>query len=1079
MRCLTALAAIFALASVLRADDDFFETKVRPVLAEHCYSCHSAASKKLKAELRVDSREALLKGGETGPAIVPGSPEKSRLITAIHFTDPDLQMPPKGKLPAAAIADLEVWVKNGAKWPGAAATAKSTASDAFDIDHRKREHWSWQPIRAVAPPAEFSGSLVDRFISAKLAEKKLTPAPAADARVIARRLSFDIVGLPPSPEMVKAFEKAYAADRKQAVAEFADQLLASPQFGERWGRHWLDLVRYGESRGHEFDFSLPNAHQYRDYVIRAINADVSYDQFVREHLAGDLLQTPRLNSKEGFNESILGTGFWYLGEQVHSPVDICQDRADRLDNQLDVMTKALLGLTVACARCHDHKFDAISTKDYYALAGFLESTSYRLVPFDAVEHNRRIASEIWKLRNAAQPKWIAAIKAAFEPGVSQIDDYLEEARSVLQKTPSTVPADRRVTLAAGRVDLWIAHLKNAVKDRRDPFHVFACEVLGQKAAPATNERLHPKASVIVDYSTCSPDAWLPDGVAFGPGPSQPGMIRVGGDGKMATEAAAEFDPLWMRLQTSSEIDGGGVAAAMRPGRMIRTPKFDIEDGKIYIRVRGSGQIYAAVEGHIVLHGPLHNGLVSAFNVGPEFRWHAIDLSNYKGRRVHLEFTPKTNDCAIAQVIQSPAPPPANEPLAAQPELDDWDGVTKPVPLAQHSARLKSRFVAALDAVRQAAVDPRDAHRVNWLLAHPELLGVESPLKALIADFAVQQQELASGIRGESRLAPAILEGNGVNERVFIRGNYKTPGEVAPRRFLSALVGPNQIETDHGSGRLELASQMTDPKTNPFFTRVFVNRVWHHLFGRGLVGSVDNFGVLGETPTHPELLDALADEFARDGYSLKRLIRRLVLTDAYQRSSHPSDDAKKHDPENLLLQHGRVRRLEGEAIRDAILSVSGRLDSTMYGPSVPVHLTDFQQGRGRPGSGPLDGAGRRSIYLASRRNFLSSFLLAFDTPTPFSTVGRRTVSNVPAQALILLNDPFVHQQADVWSKKVLAQPGSASERIDRMYLAAYGRGASAEEAAACREFVERSGNNPAAWASLAHVLINGKEFRFLE
>jgi hypothetical protein len=334
---------------------------------------------------------------------------------------------------------------------------------------------------------------------------------------------------------------------------------------------------------------------------------------------------------------------------------------------------------------------------------------------------------------------------------------------------------------------------------------------------------------------------------------------------------------------------------------------------------------------------------------------------------------------------------------------------------------------------------------------------------------------------------AMLDGSGVDECVFIRGSPKTLGEVAPRRFLEALAGPERLPVARGSGRLELARQMTDPALDPFLSRVIVNRVWHHLFGRGIVASGDNFGVLGELPTHPELLDYLADDFVKRGWSLMRLIRALVLSSAYRMSSHPDPDADQADPQNLLLHRMRLRRLEGEAIRDAMLTISGRLNDRVYGPPVPVYLTDFQDGRGRPESGPLDGDGRRSLYLAVRRNFLSSFLLAFDTPTPFSTVGRRTVSNVPAQALILMNDPFVHQEAEVWAQGVLSHGGTTEERITAMYLSAFARPPTEEEQHSCLEFLGRQARgarqppddtDPAAWADLAHVLFNAKEFIFL-
>jgi hypothetical protein len=344
--------------------------------------------------------------------------------------------------------------------------------------------------------------------------------------------------------------------------------------------------------------------------------------------------------------------------------------------------------------------------------------------------------------------------------------------------------------------------------------------------------------------------------------------------------------------------------------------------------------------------------------------------------------------------------------------------------------------------------------------------------------ATAEKELAKKAVWESRLAVGMWDGPGVDSPVFVRGNPRTLGPVVPHRSLEALHGPAGLKHKTGSGRLELAQQWIDPKTNPFVPRVAVNRVWHHLFGRGLVASTDNFGVLGELPSHPELLDFLANEFVADGWSPKKLIRKLVLTDTYRQSSAGSPEADKLDPTNSLLHKFRLKRLEGEAIRDAMLSVSGRLDPKMGGPGVLIHLTPFLDGRGRPGSGPIDGDGRRSVYTAVRRNFLSPFLLAFDTPIPFSTVGRRQVSNVPGQALILLNDPLVHELAERWAKKVMAEKGTTAERIEGMYVAAFGRRPTAEEAKACTEFVAGKDADPKAWGELAHTLFNVKEFVFV-
>ncbi len=964
-----ALAALLLVVCAAPAADptpeqaEFFERKVRPVLVEHCYKCHSAQSAKgPKGGLRLDGRALVLKGGDGGPAIVPGDPARSKLVEAVRYANPDLQMPPKGKLPAAAIADLEKWVKDGAYWPGSTATTGAGKS-GFDLAKRKAEHWAWQPVRPQPPPevkdANWPADPVDRFILAKLEAKGLHPAPPAGKLVWLRRVTFALTGLPPTPEEVAAFQRD---DSPEAFARVADRLLASSAYGARWGRHWLDLVRYAESRGHEMDPDIPNAYQYRDYVVRALNTDVPYNRLVLEHLAGDVLPDPRLDPKTGANESVIGTAFWHLGEEVHSPVDIRQDQADRLDNRIDVLGKAFLGLTVACARCHDHKFDAISTKDYYALYGLLEGSGYRQVRFDGWEQNRRVAEKLAKLRCCT----------TFDAN-----------------GPPEPPAAYRA---------WLA-----------------------------------KAKVVVDYADLKPGEWLPDDVTFGPGPRPAGAAVVRRvDGKPAlhveNRTAAAFDRFWAGLKTApgTGTDSGVLGKLPRAGFTIRTPNFVLERANLYYLVRGGGMAYAAVCGHTVIQGPLHGGLVLPFPDAGDYRWVAHQLDGYRGQPLHAELTadPKT-EFAVALVVQADEPPPGVPPAPARP-------------------------------------------------------GQARPLAGDVEKWIDEEEKLAAKVVWESRLAPALLDGTGVDEHVFVRGNPRTPGEVVPRRLPEALAGPDPLPPGRGSGRLELARQLIDPARNPFVARLAVNRVWHHLFGRGIVASTDNFGVLGEPPTHPELLDYLATEFVRDDWSTKRLIRRLVLSSTYRMSSQPDPNADRADPANLLLHRFRLKRLEGEAIRDSILAVSGRLDRTVGGPPVPIHLTPFLDGRGRPEkSGPLDGDGRRSLYLAVRRNFLSPMLVAFDTPIPFSCVGRRQVSNVPAQALILMNDPFVHQQAEAWAKKVLATPGKADERVRGMYLAAFARPPTEEELAACRGFVAGKEADAAAWADLAHALFNVKEFIFVQ
>ena len=1257
---------------------EFFEKKVRPILVEHCHSCHSVKAKKKRGGLRIDSRADLLKGGDTGPALVPGHPEQSRLIVAVSYKDVDLQMPPRKRLSAAAIADLTAWVKMGAPWPDSATPrAGGGAEKVFDLYKRRQAHWSWRPIRAATPPAVRDTAWplrpLDRFILARLEGHGLRPAARADRLALIRRLSFDLVGLPPTPEAMGAFERD---NRPDAVERLVDRLLASPRFGERWGRHWLDLVRYAETKGHEFDYPIPNAHHYRDYVLRALNADLPYDRLVREHIAGDLLPRPRLHPGAGFNESILGTGFWFLGEELHSPVDVRADQADRFDNRIDVFGKAFLGLTIACARCHDHKFDAISTRDYYSLFGFLASSNYRQVRFDSLEHNRQVARDLGQLRERTRPAVAKALAGCLRPGVEQTADYRLAAREALLARPETagaevvfedfesgtyaswkvtgtafgkgpqtlatiapyqgrinavgkyfvnshniraggkvragdghtgkmtsksftirhdyitllvgggahigktcvnlVVADKVILSAtgrnsnlmfpvcwdvrrwrgqaahleiiddhrgawgnigvdhivftdraeasslptdAGRVEAiarahkldaarlgrWVACLRKAARDSNDPLHAWA--VLARDGKPdgvekrlvALSESARRReaeatarlkgAQVIVDYTGSGPAAWLPDDVTFGPGPVRPGQLQLpdepGGAFRLAERGAARFDPFWkdLKLAPGTENEPGAVGQMVRSGRTIRTPAFKLTSGKLYYLVRGGGLVYAAVSDHLMIAGPLHARLVQPLPASEGFRWVAHDLSVYRGLPVHVEFTANPRaEFAVALVVQAErAPGPVAGPIA--PLLKRLEGARSLDSLAKGYRRL---LLDTLVSLETGTIETRHSDRArlaNWMLEQGELFGLGAPetagkLEQATRPYLEGQAKLAARVRRSSRLAPAMQDGNAFDEHVFVRGSHKTPGPVAPRRFLEALAGPAPLKAGSGSGRLELAEQLTDPDRNPFLARVLVNRVWHHLFGRGLVVSVDDMGIMGQPPTHPELLDYLADRFVRDGWSIKKLIREMVLSASYRMSSVRGGPGDRTDPENLLLHRMRMRRLEGEAIRDAMLAVSGRLDRRMFGPSVPVYLTDFQQGRGRPASGPLDGAGRRSVYLAVRRNFLSSLLLAFDTPAPFSTVGRRTVSNVPAQSLILMNDPFIHQQAGLWARRVLARPGSMDERLTEMYRSAFGRSPSGDERKACREFLAGAPTSVEAWSDLAHALFNVKEFIFL-
>jgi hypothetical protein len=988
------------------------------------------------------------------------------------------------------------------------------------------EHWSWQPIEQSEVPTvdrpEWVQDPIDAFILARLESEGLAPAEEADPRTWLRRVTFHLTGLPPKPEAIENF----LADHSPAGrAKVVSRLLESPAFGECWAQHWLDLVRFAETKGHEGDYEIPYAWRYRDYVIRAFRANVPYDQFVREHIAGDLLPEPRIDPTTKTNQSIQGTGFWHLGEATHSPVDIRGEEADRVANQIDVFGKTFLGLTIACARCHDHKFDAITTADYYALCGFLQSSGYHLANIANPKAIDRAHDELVTLNQEMGPPIFASYERFLQPRLAGLPDQLlaaaNQARHDLQKKE----ADTETT-ESPKPDLSLAkELVQAKDDPQHPLHTFATVALngdGETIVEATAEAIkqtlyqieshqrdqqektqkwfsnleviathkegelnlvakrHPydpaKHRIVCfseGWNATNLEDWLTAETCFGNGPVDVGTWIL---------TSCHDQPLQHIVQHRSACSSH---ISPHLTGLFRTPTFEVVGDTLWYHYRGTADVFLAVDSHRTVHGPLHTILKLKLVSPDEYTWAAHKVDDYLGHRVHVEFSPAGHFELCEARFASEQPP---IPLEAQNRFLTALGKEPPATLHELATATANQFRAALTAVGEKRKDSHAAIWVNWLLAHDDLLPTEDPdlLAAYHEEarlYVARRQEIETRIP-KPVLALAMLDGNGENETIHIRGNHQDlAGETTPRRFLSVLDGEPQGTP--GSGRLQLAEHLVDPH-NPLTARVFVNRVWQHLFGQGLVTSTDNFGELGTAPSHPELLDTLATEFVESGWNIQQLIRRLVLSATYRMSSSPVATSRHQDPTNRWFHAAPVRRLNAENIRDAILAVSGDLDDAQYGPSVQIHITKFMRHNRSPDwSGPVDGNCRRSIYVEVRRNAPSHLLTAFDKPTPFTTTGRRFQSNSASQPLILLNDPFVRQQARSWAAQLANRYEQDEAAMTNAYLTALARPPDDTERLTIQHYLnQRLGNNPTqdqrikTWAEICLTLYNVKEFVFL-
>ena len=1109
-----------AVGAAQTDEEAFFESRIRPVLVMNCYECHSAD--KAKGGLRLDYRGGFEKGGARGDLVNASAPDESLLLQVIRHQHAELKMP-KGaeKLPDGVIADLTRWVRMGL--PGLSEnppSAQAAATEEWEAKLAKRRaHWAWQPVRKPALPPLSDGDAsphpVDRFLVAKMREKGLEPAAPADPSAVLRRLKFALVGLPPTVEEMDAFagtegqsdhetigksdgERANVSSSPDsrvspaATEALIDRLLESPRFGEHWATHWLDLMRYGDTGGYVRDYPIPQAWRYRDYVIRAFNDDLPYDRFVQEHVAGDLLP-PRINETMKINEAPLGTGFLRLMEVSSTASDVGLEEALVVENQIDTLAKAFQGLTVSCARCHDHKFDAISTADYYALFGVLASSRQSQVIIDAPEVKNAGATAM----NSTKGQIKALLSTLWKEDVGK-----EAAALQTWMQGGSVPE---------KATFWGRVLLRETVDRGDPGHFFTS--IGQSPAGEPREKA---AAVWLREQRRESDArearnrgkfrttadfregdagWYFSGV-------QPGTLWSGGsDFTLMPEGKELVDRVVAPGLHSDRL-------TRKHGAIARSADFSLGTQFVSLRVAGG----SAAHVRLIQNNFQQMENIAQLNKVAHFEsrfptWITVPVGhqpNWQGRRSYLEILTK-DDVAHFRRSETGGKP-FKEIVMKETAGRSWFGVERIVEhqtpgVPENDLRLSLRLVpaggewsgealaghwgreclTALDRWERDAATAEDVDLLNWLLEHGALRNQLDQLPGDLQTLAGQYRAHESAVPRFQRASAIVAEGPGFDSPVHRRGSPDSPGDKAPRRFLEVIHGAEGYPAG-SQARLELARDLTSPE-NPLTARVIANRVWRWVFGQGLVATVDNFGVMGEAPSHPELLDYLATYLVEHDWSVKALIRHLVTSRAFQAQSIASVKAQQVDPANRLLSHMPVQRLRAEAVRDSILAVSGTLDQTMFGYTGPANQSES--------AAVANPKLRRGVYQYIRREALDHMMIMFDAPEPSRTQGDRETSSVPGQSLLMLNSALVHEQATAWAAKdmKLRKGYSTEQRIEHLFATALGRQPSAQEVQSLVEFIDEQaeayalppaarGSDQRLWTDLCHVLINAKEFLYI-
>ena len=1071
----TLMLSLFGTPAIANDGIEFFEKKIRPVLVESCYRCHSSDTKRLKGGLRLDTRPATLEGGDTGPSVVPGKPEESLLIKAMLYEDEDLQMPPKGKLPANVLADFVAWVKMGAPDPRDRAPTPASKPATIDFD-KARTFWAFQPpAEPEIPRVHDSGwcaSPLDRFVLARLEAAGLAPAPTASKRTLIRRATYNLTGLPPTPEETDAFLSDSSANAYEKVL---DRLLSSPHYGEKWGRHWLDVARYADSNGVDENLAYIQAFRYRDYVIDAFAKDKPYDRFVQEQLAGDLLPASRNESETEHHERLIATGFLSLGPKMLACDDGQKMELDIIDEQIDTTSRAFMGMTMGCARCHDHKFDPLPTADYYALAGIFKSTK-TMENFDVVAqwHEYTVATKAERAEAKAHENKLTAVTA-------KRDAHERRAQEALLKAERLKAID----------------------------YLIAAAKFGDDPAPPIPDG---KTTIgdLVDTANLPSGYVLLEAEDF-----QQGTVGVDteehgrGIGVTKGSGSADYE---FELPEAGEYQLE-LRYASKGGRTMSihiNDKFITADGvKVASRGMGPEHQHWHVEG--VFEFQAGTNVLSLARVRP---WPSIDKiliakmpdetkGDVPGRQTAVDDLAKSHGLKVSFLRQwvefltrtrvtegsvweawSQAPQAADSAVASRNELTE---------------RYRDAFAAAhADGGSSQTAESEPFRTALYSEAGPYRLPLkpngdyDKASQEELAELDKERQSLEES-KPKLALAMGVREGEIKNLPVHIRGSYlNLAAEEEARAFPRILTPRDEQETidETTSGRRQLARWLTRDD-HPLTARVMMNRIWLWHFSEGLVRSPDNFGRLGERPTHPALLDWLARRFVESRWSIKAMHRLIMTSATYRMSTEYNEAAANDDPENRLWWRFNRRRLEAEEVRDSLLAVSQRLESTFYGQLLPVKARAYVAGIG-PGQGQHYNNTRRSVYVPVLRSAVYPLFITFDFADPGVISGKRQSTTIAPQALFMMNGKLVLQESRVLAEEILANADlDDAGRVRLIYRRLLGRPITGDETNRGVEFVRRYTQsldgeelegaelNLRAWQGLCRVILASNEFIYVE